>query len=438
MATKIFLKKSVTGGVVPVGGDLDVGEIAFNTVDRKVYTKDGGSNIIRIDSAYIDASAPSNPTKGDIWYDTTLNLLKAHNGSAFVDVQTDTTYSIQDGELSEINFTSTRRDKLIAIEASADVTDATNVATAGAVMDSDISEAEGILRKTGAGAYTAMKTNLTATAAPGTGNDNTQGYAIGSVWIDVTNDVVHQCVDISTGAAVWKDLSAGAGGGEANTASNGGGQGVGVWDAKAGVDLVFRNLVAASTRLTVSLDDANNEIDLDVAVASLTVAGAVELATIAEVNTGTDATRAVTPDSLEGSALQIKVDGVEALADVTDTANVTAAGALMDSELADIAAIKAIDQGLAVADNVTHANLILSGNLTVNGTTTTINSNTVEIGDNIIVLNSDEVGVPSQDAGIEIERGTSPNRIFKWNETTDAWDFGGETIENLILDGGTY
>ena len=65
----------------------------------------------------------------------------------------------------------------------------------------------------------------------------------------------------------------------------------------------------------------------DEASASVTVQGIVELATIAEVNTGTDATRAVTPDSLEGSALQIKVDGIEALADVTDLTNVNAAAA---------------------------------------------------------------------------------------------------------------
>jgi len=36
-----------------------------------------------------------------------------------------------------------------------------------------------------------------------------------------------------------------------------------------------------------------------------------------------------------------KLGGIEASADVTDTTNVTAAGALMDSELADIAAVKA-------------------------------------------------------------------------------------------------
>ena len=67
---------------------------------------------------------------------------------------------------------------------------------------------------------------------------------------------------------------------------------------------------------------------------SATVKGIVELATITEVNTGTDAGRAVTPDSLEGSALQIKVDAIEASADVTDTTNVNAAAATIVGTIA--------------------------------------------------------------------------------------------------------
>ena len=38
-----------------------------------------------------------------------------------------------------------------------------------------------------------------------------------------------------------------------------------------------------------------------------------------------------------------KLDGIEAGADVTDTANVTAAGALMDSEVTNLAAVKSFD-----------------------------------------------------------------------------------------------
>jgi hypothetical protein len=46
-----------------------------------------------------------------------------------------------------------------------------------------------------------------------------------------------------------------------------------------------------------------------------------------------------------------KLDTVETNADVTDTANVTAAGAVMDSELTDETAVKAINQGLATTNS---------------------------------------------------------------------------------------
>jgi len=56
-----------------------------------------------------------------------------------------------------------------------------------------------------------------------------------------------------------------------------------------------------------------------------------------------------------------KLDGIEASADVTDTANVTAAGALMDSELTAIASVKALNQGVATSDSPSFTNLTLSG-----------------------------------------------------------------------------
>jgi hypothetical protein len=48
------------------------------------------------------------------------------------------------------------------------------------------------------------------------------------------------------------------------------------------------------------------------------------------------------------SADSTKLSGIEALADVTDTTNVTAAGALMDSELTSIADVKALNQSLVI------------------------------------------------------------------------------------------
>jgi hypothetical protein len=73
------------------------------------------------------------------------------------------------------------------------------------------------------------------------------------------------------------------------------------------------------------------------------------------------------------------------------------------------------------AQNFDTNDLTVTGNLTVSGTTTTVNSTTVELGDNIITLNVGEAGTPSVNAGIEIERGTSPNKKLIWDETEDRW-----------------
>ncbi len=95
---------------------------------------------------------------------------------------------------------------------------------------------------------------------------------------------------------------------------------------------------------------------------------------------------------------------------------------------------------IGLPDNVTLAsnlnvgkNVVISGNLTVSGTQTVINSNTLNIGDNIIVLNTDETGTPSQNAGIEVERGSATNVVLRWNETTDKWQFtnDGSSYEDI-------
>ena len=84
---------------------------------------------------------------------------------------------------------------------------------------------------------------------------------------------------------------------------------------------------------------------------------------------------------------------------------------------------------IGLPDNVTvGGNLTVSGNMTVSGTTTTVNTETINLADNQIVLNSNETGTPSQNGGIEIERGSSANKTFVWDESTDKWTVGSETL----------
>ncbi len=67
--------------------------------------------------------------------------------------------------------------------------------------------------------------------------------------------------------------------------------------------------------------------------------------------------------------------------------------------------------------------LTVTGDFTVSGSTTSVNTETITIDDNIIVLNNNQTGTPSENAGIEVERGDSTNTVLRWNETTDRWQF---------------
>ena len=68
--------------------------------------------------------------------------------------------------------------------------------------------------------------------------------------------------------------------------------------------------------------------------------------------------------------------------------------------------------------------IVVSGNLTVSGTTITVNSETISLADNIIDLNSNfTTGAPTENAGIRIKRGDSADVQVRWNETDDKWQF---------------
>lgn len=99
---------------------------------------------------------------------------------------------------------------------------------------------------------------------------------------------------------------------------------------------------------------------------------------------------------------------------------------------------------IGLPDDVTITNdlgvggdLTVTGDLTVNGTVTSVNTETVNIADNMVLLNSNVTGSPTENAGIEIERGTSANVQLRWNETTDKWQIteDGSTYVNIALTG---
>lgn len=79
---------------------------------------------------------------------------------------------------------------------------------------SNLSTSDGFLRAIG-GATVPYKWKLNGTAAPAVTDDSAAGYLIGALWFDTTNDKVYACTDNAPGAAVWKDMTGAATGGDA-------------------------------------------------------------------------------------------------------------------------------------------------------------------------------------------------------------------------------
>jgi hypothetical protein len=78
----------------------------------------------------------------------------------------------------------------------------------------------------------------------------------------------------------------------------------------------------------------------------------------------------------------------------------------------------------------------MSGDLTVNGTTTTVATTNTTIADNIIELNSG-ISASSNDAGILIERGsTGDNAFIGWDESADKFTVGTTTATAGDKSGG--
>lgn len=55
--------------------------------------------------------------------------------------------------------------------------------------------------------------------APTVASDTTLGYTIGQMWVDTVAQAVYTAMDVTTGAAIWKDLTAGGSGGGGTAAT---------------------------------------------------------------------------------------------------------------------------------------------------------------------------------------------------------------------------
>jgi hypothetical protein len=127
----------------------------------------------------------------------------------------------------------------------------------------------------------------------------------------------------------------------------------------------------------------------------------------------------------EGSSLTITNTGVLSLTGTANEVNVSASAGNVTIGLPD--------------DVTIGGNLVVTGDLTVSGSTTYLNTATLQVEDNKVVLNSNATGTPTVDAGIEIERGDYPNAELFWDESEGKWTASnGSASFALSLAGHTH
>ena len=202
------------------------------------------------------------------------------------------------------------------------------------------SDSSGDVQEITLGTSSQVLTSTGATSAPsfqaaaGGGNVSNTGTPVDNqlaVWTDATTveGTTSLTFDSSTDVFIIGDGTTGslALGGISQMSNSAGTTTLQNIDAiDATTETTFEAAIDSLTNLTVVGTLVTGNADAIISAASVTVVGAVELATAAETTTGTDATRAVTPDGLAGSDFGIRLIEPQVIQGATAVATGDGAG----------------------------------------------------------------------------------------------------------------
>lgn len=143
--------------------------------------------------------------------------------------------------------------------------------------------------------------------------------------------------------------------------------------------------------------------------------------TIGHLPTGTVSSSAQTVANLPAGTVSGSVQILAGTSIVSASSIATTAQGEVQLTTNGVAAT-AVDLGLKTDDNVEFANVTVTGDLSVSGTTTSITSTTLNIGDNIISLN----GTAATKGGLAVNdaTGTTTSGSLLWDGTNDYWIAG--------------
>ena len=194
------------------GNALVTGALYFNTSSNvfKAYTGSAWINIYAAGAliASNNLSDLTNTTTARQNLDLEIGVdVQAYDATIVVDADIGVTVQGYSSVLQNTtaSFTTADETKLDGIETSADVTDATNVAAAGAVMDGDFST-NGLMKRTGAGTYSVVTDNSANwDTAYGWGDHSVEGYLTTAVTSATAG--TGMSVSSSTGAVTFTNTA---------------------------------------------------------------------------------------------------------------------------------------------------------------------------------------------------------------------------------------
>ena len=349
------------------------------------------------------------------------------------------------------NLTDTLLSKLNGIEESADVTDTANVTAAGALMDSELTDLAGVKGvtistlqvKPSEGAFAdGDKTKLDGIEASADVTDTANVTAAGALMdSEVDADIKTLSLPANTtissfGASLVDDADAAA----ARTT-------LGV-DAAGADNSTDVTLAGTPDYITISGQViTRNQIDLTADVTGdlpISEGGTgASTAAAARTNLGVDAagTDNSTDVTLAGSRDYLTISGQETTVgqiDISDDTNLavsdTSGQTGINMSLTGDT-LSGVVSGLGTGDDVQFANLTVSGDLTVSGTTTSINSTNLDVTDKLIAINRGGSTAASADGGGLFISGA--NESLTWDNGNSRFTFSDDLNVggNLTLSG---